>query len=231
MAQSILAGMTDYENQSIDDIAQDIEEWIMRGEKTKKKIEDQVVLLKATSYYRQISSDYKSMVHDMPGMCQTNINDMKIVLSAIKDGSLSKKHVEFLRKIGNRAVKNGDENKAYYELNDEGYWHDYNNPDFILVEGIFVEFASYCATLWDIPGMAKRLLDYVDMSKEVTNVKYEDNSIHIGDNNKITNSNFGSRVKGVKEEEKLSSKVTWHIIVPIIVTVVAAVICLWLGLD
>lgn len=66
-------------------------------------------------------------------------------------------------------------------------------------------------------------------------MKYEDNSIHIGDKNKIRNSAIGqnSQIRNAKSKnnEKWYSKLFWKLFIPIAVLVIAAATCLWLGLK
>nr|WP_308743153.1 hypothetical protein [uncultured Anaerocolumna sp.] len=63
----------------------------------------------------------------------------------------------------------------------------------------------------------------------------ENNSIHIGDKNKIKGSTIGNNIKiesdKLKSNEKWYSKLFWKLFVPIAVVVIAAIICLWLGLK
>ena len=70
--------------------------------------------------------------------------------------------------------------------------------------------------------------------------KHEDNSVHIGNNNQISNSVIGGNNKAeIKQEtvvpehkeESIASKSFWQIIVPILVIVVGAAICVWWGLN
>lgn len=70
--------------------------------------------------------------------------------------------------------------------------------------------------------------------------KREDNSVHIGNNNQISNSVIGSKntaeieqetVTTENKEESIASKSFWQIFVPILVIVVGAAICVWLGLN
>lgn len=56
------------------------------------------------------------------------------------------------------------------------------------------------------------------------------NSINIGDNNKIVNSNIGNNSKA-DNKEKWYSRITWKIIVPIVVAVASATLLVWLGLK
>ncbi len=62
----------------------------------------------------------------------------------------------------------------------------------------------------------------------------EDNSIHIGDKNKIKDSVIGNNIQTgnaeLKNNEKWYSKLFWKLLIPIVVVVIAAALCLWLGL-
>ncbi len=58
----------------------------------------------------------------------------------------------------------------------------------------------------------------------------DNNTINIGDNNKIVNSNIGNNTKS-DNKEKWYSKITWKIIVPIAVAVASTAILVWLGLK
>lgn len=63
--------------------------------------------------------------------------------------------------------------------------------------------------------------------------KKEDHSIHIGNRNKIKNSVIGQNIKveGERTNEKWYHQLTWKLVVPIIVAVVAAALCVCLGIK
>ena len=240
MAQSFMAGMTSYENQSLTDIIEDITRWISYSEKTKDKILDLLSKLKNTKFYSQIPYDYKAMIHEMPQICQTNIDDMRRTLEAIQSHALTQGMVDLFWKVGKRAIENGNDNKKYYKSRDDGYWHDYDNAEFRMVEDIYAMFGDYCATLWDATNAASRLKDYIDVPKEVTTMKIENNSVHIGNNNQISNSVIGSQntaeieqetVVPESKEESIASKSFWQILVPIVVGVIVVAISVALGLS
>ena len=240
MAQSFMAGMTSYENQSLTDIVEDIMRWIAYSEKTKDKIIDLLSKLKNTRFYSQIPYDYKAMIHEIPQICQTNIDDMRRTLEVIQSHALTQGAVDLFWKVGKRAIENGNDNKKYYKSRDDGYWHDYDNIEFRMVEDIYAMFGDYCATLWDVTNAASRLKDYIDVPKEVTTMKIENNSVHIGNNNQISNSVIGSQntaeieqetVVPEQKEESLASKSFWQILVPIVVGVIVVAICVALGLS
>ena len=231
MAQCAMAGMTSYENQSLADIVKDIERWITYSEEVKSEVTELLSKIKASKFYTQISYDYKSTMHEMPQICQTNIDDLTRTLESINSRTLTQGNVELFRKVGRRAYENGEDNKKYFKIRDEGYWHDYGNPEFHMVEDVYAMFGDYCATLWDVTNAASRLKDYIDIPKEVTTMKIEDHSVNIGDGNKIKKSNFNSKNKTTTNAEGTSSKVLWQVIVPIVVGVIVVAICVALGLS
>lgn len=66
-------------------------------------------------------------------------------------------------------------------------------------------------------------------------INKEDNSIHIGNKNKIKNSIIGNNsflnTEATVPKERWYSKLFWKLFIPITVVVIAAAICLWLGLK
>ena len=67
-------------------------------------------------------------------------------------------------------------------------------------------------------------------------VNFEDNSVHVGDGNTISNSVFGqnnSILGNDKHPKKKNSflKIFWDILIPIIVGIVVTAICVWLGIQ
>lgn len=78
------------------------------------------------------------------------------------------------------------------------------------------------------------------LPQPLTVFRYEDNSVHIGDGNKISSSTVGSKnmieteceiSNPAPEKEKLGSKVFWQILIPVAVVVIGALVCIWLGID
>ena len=77
--------------------------------------------------------------------------------------------------------------------------------------------------------------------KENIVMHIEDNSIHIGNDNQISNSVFSSKnisnienvnkSTSIENKESLLSKSFWQILVPILVGIIVVVICACIGLD
>lgn len=71
------------------------------------------------------------------------------------------------------------------------------------------------------------------MNDDKKTIEIIDNSINIQGKSKIKNSNVGTnnKLETVKSDEKISSKIIWQIIIPIVVGVAVVAIALWLGLK
>ena len=64
MAQGFIAGMTSYENQSLQNIVDDIINWIEYSEDVKKAITNKYSELKNSEFYKKIPYDYKAMINE-----------------------------------------------------------------------------------------------------------------------------------------------------------------------
>ncbi len=237
MSQCGLAGFTLYENQSLTDIIQDINFWIKYSKDMLAICSTATEDIKESVFF--IPHEYESFMRESIQICQTNIDDLNIVLDAIDKKAVTIEIVELFQKIGKRAYANYEENKRCFDWRGDAYWHDYSNKEFLQIEDFYKSFADYSATLWDISNAANRLKDYRNPIKEVNLMQYEDNSIHIGNHNKIKRSTIGHNNHNNKEtadttikaKEKWYSNLIWKIIVPIIISVVVAALCAWLGLK
>ncbi len=232
MAQGFMAGATSYDDQSLSDIKEDILRWIEYSKEIIQKFEVTIKEIEKEEFFKKVPFDYKCMISGVPQICRTNIEDFSRTLNAIENHRLTKEIVELFRKIGIRALTNNDENKRCYRSNDER-WHDYDDLTFKKIEELYADFGDYTATLWDVTNAASRLMDYIDIPEGVTAMKIENNSINIGDKNKIKNSKIGSKntIEQKTEKESFPSKVFWQIFIPIVVGVIVVAICVWLGIQ
>ena len=96
------------------------------------------------------------------------------------------------------------------------------------------------ADLRDALRMKKKGLPLKPIHTIINYEKHEDNSVHIGNGNMITNSTIGSKntieaeveiSNPAPEKEKLVSKFFRQILIPVAVVVIGALVCIWLGID
>jgi len=241
MSQGLFAGGTSYEEQSLQDIKEDISGWIDYSSEVLVFFEKTLVQLKETEFYKKkVPFDYLCVINSVPRLCNTNIADLKITLKAIEEDKITDEIVNLFSKVGKRTYDNERENRTEYKSIDDGYWHDYDDSDFRRVESLYTKYANYCCTLFDICNAACRLKDYVNSDISASNIinidasdnsVSVDNSVKIGDRNTIRNTAIGKDAENSLGKETVFSKVLWKIIIPIIVGIVTAVLLVCLGLE
>lgn len=227
MAQGLFAGGTSYENQSLTDILLDLEYWVKYSENVKNDVQQLFEKAKSTPFYKSIPYDYLAIIHEILRICQTNVEDIRIVIAAIDSHALTKAKVELLRKISARARQSSEDNRRCFKNQENGYWHDYGNPDFDRIESIYRMFGDYCATLLDASNAAHRLNDYVDIPEEVTTMKIENNNVNIGNKNNLKKSSFFNKTTTNGEnnpKESFGSRFFWVGVMGVLVILVGEIL-------
>ena len=170
---------------------------------------------------------------DVPRVLTTFINDFQIIQSEIENGEISTKSVKLLRTISETTRSNEELSWKTYKNPEDKYWKDYDSIQFRKAETLYSEGRDYFVTLKDTGNAASRIEDYINEGRKVSLNIHNDNSISIGDKNKISKSNIGNNNKTIKEVEstKIREKVMWKIVAPIIVGVLVALITLWLNIK
>lgn len=230
MSQSFIAGMTNYEEQSITDIKNDIVIWIEYSKKIKDHFIETISELKETGYWRKVPFGFAGFCESIPKICDTFCYDFEIIIKAIDADCISKREIQLMRNIYKCARDNEEFSWRTFKDKNDGYWHEYGNEEFQKVETLYGDGRDFFVTLKDVSNAVARMEDYMKPESTVVN-NIEDKSIHIGDSNKIKNSPIGSTVTNEPKKESFFKKYMWQIISGIVVGVAVAAICLWLGLK
>lgn len=176
MAQGIIGGATSYEEQSLQDMINDIDAWVKYARDTKLFLIEQRKLMEKSKYIQKIPYGFTATIHTTITYIDTILHDFNIISEALKVSTITEKEVILMKKIGCKANDfNNEYGKTYRE--DTRYWHDYGNPDFKVVEEFYAKGRDFFVTLQDAANLSYRLEDYV-VKGQVTN-----NNISIGDNN------------------------------------------------
>lgn len=230
MSQSFIAGMTNYEEQSIIDIKSDIVIWIEYSKKIKVYFIETISALKTTGYWRKVPFGFAGFCESIPKICDTFCHDFEIIIKAIDADSISKREILLMRNIYKCARDNEEFCWKTFKDKNDGYWHEYDNKEFQKVETLYGGGRDFFVTLKDVSNAVARMEDYMKPESTVVN-NIEDKSINIGDGNKIKNSPIGNTVTNKDQKESFFKKHVWKIISGIIVGVAIAAICAWLGLK
>lgn len=234
MAQGLGAGFTSYQGQTKDDIASDILRWLDFSKNIKKLFEDYVAELRRVDYWKNVPYSFRSYCEGVPTVCSTFIHDFDIILKDIQADQITARSIKLLRNIFD--VAKDYEEQSWRTYKEDESWHEYGESNFVKAEKLYCEGRDFFCTLFDVGNAVARLEDYMKEEKQEIHNDYSthsDNSIHIGNDNKITDSQIGSNNKKSNKDgkEPLRSKVFWKIFIPIVVGVAILAIGLWLGLS
>lgn len=159
MAQGIFGGATSYEEQSLQDILDDIIGWIQYTTERKEFILAQKSIVEKSGFWEKIAFDFQVTILTTLSYFDTILYDLNLVKLSLEENRITEKEVNFLRNIGIKANSyNTEYGRTYRE--DKRYWHEYGNPAFKEVEKIYGEGRDYFVTMQDACNAAARLEDY-----------------------------------------------------------------------
>lgn len=183
MSQGLIIGGTDYQNQTINDIINDIENWINYSKKIEIFFEENIQYLKETKYWiENVPFNFRIWCEKVISICRTFNTDFNIVLIDIRKNFICSKTINLMNNIGKMSHENYDNfRKAYKE---DHIWKDYGNNLFKQVEELYASASDYFGTLFDVNNASNRLKDYMNEDVQQLN-------INIGDHNIIKGSNIG----------------------------------------
>ncbi len=191
MAQSGIAGATDYSMQSDKDILDDVQRWIEISYKMKTLLSECSIKMNNSELWKIAPYNFRMAIDASKKFWETAINDLSAVKVAIDNNSITSKDVKLLRKIGENAEKLYKELGITYHEN-MNTWHDYENRDFLLISKMYSDNRDYCATLIDADNAGSRLEDYeVEKSLNISNCF--NSNVHSFNN---TSSNVNNGING-----------------------------------
>lgn len=181
MAKGLLGGMTDYSNQSFNDIVSDLENEQKNATDYINAIEGNIEKVKSSGYWdNKVSSDFIMIVAYSLKHYKTAQEELLEISQEIQ-AEVREHHCIRLKRLSSVAT----------EINSEiGHiWHnlyiskEYGYPDFIIVEKIYGDTRDMAVSLLDTSNIASRLKDFIGKTK----VRMEKNQ-NLGG---ISNSTFG----------------------------------------
>lgn len=168
MAQGIFGGATSYEEQSLQDILDDIVSWIQYTTDKKAFILAQKSIVEKSGFWDKIAFDFQMTILSTITYFDTILYDLNLVKLSLEKNCITKKEVNLLRNIGVKANSyNHEYGRTFRE--DKKDWHDYGNPDFREVEEIYGRGWDYFVTMQDASNAAARLEDYMEKGQVINN--------------------------------------------------------------
>ena len=198
MAQSIFGGFTDYTGQSLEDILQDIENWIDYTVEMKLKMNGWIEQSKSSGYWDKIGFDFKQLVLYTVSYYNTILSDLKIVKRDGVNDALIDRDLSLLRSIGKKSAELNAEYGLTWHRSDGERWMDYGNPDFAVVEKMYQKGRDYFVTMQDAYNTTFRLEDYmqngngnnVTFKEKVSNSQIQIGTVNSAQTKIVNNSSF-----------------------------------------
>lgn len=170
MAESIFGGMTDYNNQSFDDILKALDNKRKQTILFRDEIIKNKCILETNLYWNNnVPLNFRCQVAYAIDHFDNVISEIDDILKDIKY-EVKKHHIKRLEKLSTIAQSiNVDIGRIWNQEYDD---QDYDNPDFKIVEQIYCDTRDMAVNLLDVSNISKRLNDYVGKS----DVKIKTNS-------------------------------------------------------
>lgn len=216
MAQSIIGGATEYSEQTLVAIQEDIRYWIGYVQKTAAFLADGMQKATESGFWGKVDYDFKLTIITSIEFYKTIVFDLQKIDGAITHDVVTVREVNLLRNIGRKSIQYNSEYGKTYNA-EKRQWHDYGNPDFQVVENMYAKGRDCFVSLQDAWNAANRLEDYMQ-SGNTTNVNFNgnvsDSQIQIGtvnstQNNSVENSvPYDEILKTVEEINKYRNELT-----------------------
>jgi len=189
MAQGIFAGGSGYDDQSLEDIEQDIKVWIGFCEDTLDFFDKTILELHEKKYYETIPFNLRALFDNTKRKLATFIRDFNAILKSISEDTIFNRDVALLKNIGTISIEHNDKyGTVYHEELSRWYGEKYSDPNFRQMERLYAEGRDLFGTLMDASNAAERLKDYMSnqhQKKQTINITGTGHQIAIGDNNKL----------------------------------------------
>lgn len=226
MAQSIFAGGTSYDHQTLEDINEDIKKWIQYTIDSRDKIKELRGVLENSSYWEETPYDFVLLLNSTDLCFETIISDLKSIDDAIGNVLVSNKEVKLLENIGRLSEKF---EKRYGNVKVRAFTHRiYSEEGFEPVVKIYKEGRDLFLTLLDASNAAIRLNDFVaDQPLNILNItgNVSNSNLQQGTTNSI------KVTRKTPHNEKWHERLFWYLIIPIVGGVIVIIITKLLGVN
>ena len=182
MTRSLMAGMTDYSHQSLEDMVADLQGWVKNLTQVCEVLEEGEAQLQEKDYWKKVSYTVKGNFGYSWKFFKTSIEEITTILADFAD-EIEANHITRIRSLA-KTAKNLDRDFAI-EWHQEAWERhkDYGNPDFDIVEKMYAEARGMAADMLDLSNLASRLEDFVGkkgkQNNDVTEVQKISAPLHL----------------------------------------------------
>ncbi len=158
MVRSMIGGCTDYSHQSLEDMEQDLIDWIKYTTDDITTITNNIKILVESGYWGTVDVDFKGIVSYALKFYDTALKEMIIIAKEIQN-EVRGDHYKRLRRIGETAIGlNRDFGQVWHR---EYQNKDYGNKQFAVVERIYADCRDRAVSLQDLQNLADRIKDFI----------------------------------------------------------------------
>lgn len=166
MAKGLIGGMTDYSNQSLSDIIEDLNSEYDNITECIETIEGNMTKVEESDYWNNIPSIFIRQILYSLRHYRTTQEELSEIVTEI-NVEVKKHHIKRLQKISQIADKiNISIGKTWHQQYED---KDYDNQSFRIVERIYVDTRGMAVSLLDMSNIAGRLNDYVGKTSNIKN--------------------------------------------------------------
>lgn len=191
MAQSIFGGSSEYSDQTLADIVEDLEKWVVFSKETLTLFDKTICELKQNNYYQTVPFNLRAMYERATRKLNTFISDLNVIINSINTDSIFIRDVNLLNNIGRISIlSNHQFGMVYHDIIDRWNGANFQDPKFLMIERLYLEGRDVFVSLMDASNAAERLKDYMSnrhqQNQNIT-VYGSDNHIQaaIGSNNEF----------------------------------------------
>lgn len=204
MVQGLIAGCTDYNEQTLEDILGDILQWKELLIVTTKSINQNLEILKEEDKIRSIGDDFRITIFASLKCFDTFVSDFDEILSSIQKRQITAKEIKLMTNIGKKAIEYNHDYGKTWNINYSG-WKCYDEKWFSTVEDIYANGRDAAVTLQDCLNVSKRLEDYkvegtMVNQHNIINGSANISGVNNGTMNVINSSNLISETKEAMEK-------------------------------
>jgi len=158
MARSLFAGMTDYSQQSFEDMILDLKIWIKNLKEVSDLFPANIQRLKESKYWDKVNVDFQILLHYSIKFYDTSIREISEIVKEIQE-EVRLDHIARIRRLYKTA---SELNRDYGRIWHQNYRHkEYGNKDFKLIEDLYEQGRNMAIDMADLSNLAGRLEDFV----------------------------------------------------------------------
>ncbi|KQS23530.1 hypothetical protein ASF99_13575 [Exiguobacterium sp. Leaf187] len=191
MAQSIFGGSSEYSDQTLADIIEDLEKWVVFSEETLSLFDKTICELKQNNYYQTVPFNLRAMYERATRKLNTFISDLNVIIKSINADSIFIRDVNLLNNIGRISIlSNHQFGTVYHDIVDRWSGANFQDSNFLMIERLYHEGRDVFVSLMDASNAAERLKDYMsDRHQQNQNITVYGSDNHIqaafGSNNEF----------------------------------------------